>query len=202
MHWCFNKFKDEFLIILWGMNFMQPSRPPVSTCLHLTKNSKQEWILVSRHLGAESLWGGRWDTAELWCKHTFVKVFLPPPFISLYSILSFLSMFYSLTSLRRLWHWKQGLSTYVSNRKDTPRAAIGWGGVSSSYPPSITSSLFLRTPVLLSLVVPFHVCLFMCLFIFLWPRLVTIQMFLSLILCYQCLLLLSSFLCFTDSKEF
>lgn len=29
--------------------------------------------------------------------------------------------------------------------------------LSSSYPPSITSSLFLRTPVLLSLVVPFHV---------------------------------------------
>lgn len=154
MHWCFNKFKDESLIILCGMNLMHPWRPPVSTCLTSQRTAK-----ASQHLGAECLGSGGWGTAELWCKHKSVKVFLHPPLISLYSVLSLLSMFYSLTSLslRRLWHWEQGLSIYVSNWKDIPRAAAGGGGVKSKLSPPTTSSLLLRTPILLSLVVPSHV---------------------------------------------
>lgn len=40
-------------------------------------------------------------------------------------------VFYSLTPLRWLWHWEQGLSIDVSNWKDIPRAAAGGGGVKS-----------------------------------------------------------------------
>lgn len=130
---------------------------------------------------------GKWweGTVELWCKLKFVKIFQYLPLSPLYRKQSLLSMFYSLMSLERLWHrsnfklwhWEKRLSTSTFNSKNFPRVPVGGRGLNPSYLASTASSLFLRTPRSLTLVLS-HAWVDL----FLWSK--------------------NSHLCFTDSKEF
>lgn len=122
----------------------------------------------------------------------------PSPYLSLQHTISLEFVF-------TLWHHLGGCD--IENRGCPPKSPIERisleqplvvEGLSPSSPPSTISSPLLRTPY--SWV---RLCPFVCAQnLVLWPRPVTVQMFLSLMPCYQCLLLLSSFLCFPDSKEF